>query len=90
MFVSPDVRPQPLRNGILKLQALDHLHVGHVRVGYRGPGAVYVEPSLGQWSFEAFIAFGRGDDDMWLAIHEATGLFGADFANGEGRGVGGG
>ena len=83
-------RPEPLSQRVLKLQPLHHPHVRHVRIRYRRPGSVYVESSLRQWPIKTFVAFAGGDDDVRLAVHEAAGLVGADFANGEGGGVGGG
>ena len=89
MFMTPNRCPQPLRPRILKLQPLDHLHVGQVSIRYRRPSPVYIESSLRQSLIEALVALARGDDDMRLAVHEAAGLVGSDFANGKGRGVGG-
>ena len=88
--MSPDRRPQPLRQRILKLQPLNHLHVGQVKIRYRCPSPMYVESSLGQGPIKACIAFACGDDDMRLAVHEAAGLVNSDFAYRDGRGIGGG
>ena len=91
MFMTPNCCPQPLRPAILKLEPLDHLHVGQVGIRYRRPSPVYIKSSLRQWLIEALVAFARGDDDMRLAVHEAAGLVGPDLATGgKGRVVGSG
>ena len=90
VIVSPHGGPQSLRPGVLELQPLGHLYIGHVRIGNRCSSAVYVESSLGQWPIEALVAFTRGDDDVWLAVHEATGLVGTNLASGEGGRIGSG
>ena len=89
MFMTPNRCPQPLRPGILKLQSLDHLHVGQVSIRNCRPSPVYIESSLRQWLIEALVTFARGDDDMRLAVHEAAGLVSPDFANRKRRGVDG-
>ena len=90
MLLTPNCRSQPLSHGILELKPLDHLHVRRARIGNRRPGPVYVEPSLGQRATQAFVALACGDDDMWLTVHEAASLIGADLADGQGRDVGSG
>ena len=61
-----------------------------MRIRDRRSSPMYVKSSLCQRPIEAFIAFACGDDDVGLAVHEAAGLVGANFADREGGGVGAG